>query len=547
MLSGSPLLFLDMRKRLLVEAQDRQALIEAAKREFDKHCDALLEKGVTESFDCMTIAYFHEVLFGDGNPMTTETHFKGTVEHAKEPLYAAIEHAQEGKSTAFKGTLAPATVEQIHDLCVWIARRFASDAWTVLPDTIKKDAASQGEGTYDEYYKRRIAAFSTQARMILSDSNFHRLNIWDTDGAPKLVGELVKLDRLPKETTLQGLLLLRSAWSEHDIAVYLAGNFKFRSKIIFLFQLALAWSMVVVGILRSDSTLSSDSRQVMAHVLFGLATSITMVTSLDAFFNSKTRWRQLRSCACALESMIWCYRARIGRFQQSGDSSGTRPESEFCEALNGWRMELVSAADLQSTDLDKIYKPHVYKHQQWKEVGGIETEHNLADDHHSPVKPDNYIATRIRTMMIFYQERLPIYNRTAFLLRMAIVTTTATSTVLSYLEYSNYVVLVTAFGSAVVSWTEFAETTRKIERYERAIRAIKMLLSWWDVLSDVEKAGAENISILVQTGEAIIGDERQAWQSTTNRLGTNRGNEGQGKEQSAKAKNKVADDWAATA
>ena len=66
-------------------------------------------------------------------------------------------------------------------------------------------------------------------------------------------------------------------------------------------------------------------------------------------------------------------------------------------------------------------------------------------------------------------------------------------------------------------------------------------------MSDVEKAGAENISTLVETGEAIIGDERQAWQSTTNRLGTSRGNEGQGKEQTAKGKNKVADDWAAAA
>ena len=35
---------------------------------------------------------------------------------------------------------------------------------------------------------------------------------------------------------------------------------------------------------------------------------------------------------------------------------------------------------------------------------------------------------------------------------------------------------------------------------------------------DVEKAGAENISTLIETGESIIADERQAWQSTANRL-----------------------------
>ncbi len=46
-------------------------------------------------------------------------------------------------------------------------------------------------------------------------------------------------------------------------------------------------------------------------------------------------------------------------------------------------------------------------------------------------------------------------------------------------------------------------------RYTRAVRSLKMLLSWWDVLTDVERAGIENISKLIETSEAIIADERQ--------------------------------------
>ena len=69
-----------------------------------------------------------------------------------------------------------------------------------------------------------------------------------------------------------------------------------------------------------------------------------------------------------------------------------------------------------------------------------------------------------------------------------------------------------------MSWSEFSETERKIERYTRAVRSIKKVLSWWDVLTDVEKAGADNIATLIETGESIIADERQAWQSTANRL-----------------------------
>ena len=50
------------------------------------------------------------------------------------------------------------------------------------------------------------------------------------------------------------------------------------------------------------------------------------------------------------------------------------------------------------------------------------------------------------------------------------------------------------------------------------MRSVKKVLSWWDVLTDVEKAGADNIATLIETGESIIADERQAWQSTANRL-----------------------------
>jgi len=73
MLSGSPLLFLDMRERPLVDAPDRETLIANAKREYESGCSVLLENGTPETFDAMSISYFHDVLFGDGNAYTTET------------------------------------------------------------------------------------------------------------------------------------------------------------------------------------------------------------------------------------------------------------------------------------------------------------------------------------------------------------------------------------------------------------------------------------------------------------------------------------------
>lgn len=252
----------------------------------------------------------------------------------------------------------------------------------------------------------------------------------------------------------------------------------------------------------------------LGHTLFGLATLVTLLSALDAFLNAKTRWRQLRSSSGALEAVLWLYRARVGRFQQS-ISETARPETELCEAINMWRDELVSAADLQTTDLERLRPPKVYLHHQ--NAAGAAMKPG-SDDHHSPIKPDQYIALRLDKMMRFYQRRLPIYTRLRFVLRTTVLLCTASSAVLSYLDLASWVIGVTSLAGAVVSWSEFSETERKIERYTRAVRSVKKVLSWWDVLTDVEKAGADNIATLIETGESIVADERQAWQSTANRL-----------------------------
>ena len=51
-------------------------------------------------------------------------------------------------------------------------------------------------------------------------------------------------------------------------------------------------------------------------------------------------------------------------------------------------------------------------------------------------------------------------------------------------------------------------------RYSRAISSIKDLLSVWDSMSYAQKASPVEYSRLILDGEAIINDERRAWQKT---------------------------------
>ena len=54
-------------------------------------------------------------------------------------------------------------------------------------------------------------------------------------------------------------------------------------------------------------------------------------------------------------------------------------------------------------------------------------------------------------------------------------------------------------------------------RYSRAISSINDLLSAWHSMSYVQKASPVEYSRLILEGEAIINDERRAWQKTGTR------------------------------
>ena len=80
-------------------------------------------------------------------------------------------------------------------------------------------------------------------------------------------------------------------------------------------------------------------------------------------------------------------------------------------------------------------------------------------------------------------------------------------------------------------------------RYSRAISSINDLLTEWDSMSYVQKASPIEYSRIILDGEAIINDERLAWQKTGIRKDS--GTEGKGEEtlqnESDKAKAKAKD------
>ena len=562
-LSGTPLLLLDVRNRMPVEGATRAELIEKAKHVLTSSTNVLSEAGLSETFAVSSLAYLHDVLFDEVN----ESEYLRRGVEARLPLHRAIVRASNAAtgSVGTDGAVTRATPQQVLETASWLSTQIFRDAWKTLPD--HRERESRGE-TADEHYQKFIFAQSVLSRAILSSPNVFSVNLFDQGEAHQLVNHLVKVDRLPKRNTLEGLLILRDVWREYDVAMMLASKFKLRSKLIFGLQLLVMWLLVfcaavssfmlgpaetighhtegsvvvpegssVPAWMRSHPNEAANAvlQAVHAHevgqtalswlwasaapmreLVFLLSIVSSMLISLELMLNAKARWRQLRSSAGALDSMIWCFRTRVSPFEVvSSDPDSTHAEATLCNALNAWREELVSAGDLQLSDLERTYPAHVYKHCQ--DAGDLP---DGADDCHSPVKPQTYIEMRVLPTMDFYQLRIPVYARQIMVSKLQILFAAVTCTILARYGLEQWVIVVAAGAAAITSWIEFEDKSRKVERYNRAVQALKKLVAWWESLAEMEKQMPEVIARLIKDAEMIISEERAAWISTAHQSST---------------------------
>ena len=99
-------------------------------------------------------------------------------------------------------------------------------------------------------------------------------NLLNIETGKRLIKDIVQLDRLPKENTLEGLQLIRRAWCQHDVCVHLARSNKFWCKFLFLMQLLVGWLLVFVGV--QDFM----EPEVTKHVLIVLSSLTSLLISI---------------------------------------------------------------------------------------------------------------------------------------------------------------------------------------------------------------------------------------------------------------------------
>ena len=165
-------------------------------------------------------------------------------------------------------------------------------------------------------------------------------------------------------------------------------------------------------------------------------------------------------------------------------------------ALVEWRQGLSAGADLNNTTLGKSFPEWVFNHDQREPKAGEPKEEPqeepkeepkadswwqrwankccvtkscgtsaaAVDDYFSPIMASEYIELRLLPAIDFYQKRVPEKTHQRLTLKLLLLIATVASSFLARYKCSYMVTIVTAFASMIISYSEFADADRKVER-----------------------------------------------------------------------------------
>ena len=558
MQSGTVLMMLDMRDRhgLFEELLDRVMLIDQAREAQTQLSEILQAGGSADYLDACALAMLHKALHVQpaSSSAQKQQQFKKSPDMGpgrKVPLHVALKHLEHGHAEASAGAtkpaaskqkpsstkvspskdqkhdLAPVTVKQIEDVSIWFANHVYAAQWAASPDREEKEARGMA---MSDIYSEQIANFAASARTLLRDRHLRCLNTIDIGVGKEIVHELVQLERLPADESIEGLQVLRDAWVEFDSKVHLAERFKVLGKALQFLQLFLSGLTIIVATLELLAAKDEDSQGLdmsgvnqkpFQWVAFVLALLTSFFVSITAYLSPMQRWRRLRGACCALEGTLWRYRARVGEFTSPGESLhvSTAPTTALRDYLASWRDELSNNADLAISMMEKNIQPEDLYHGQIKGAKYVVSPRFAIgpahDDYHSPAKPDEYADYRLAVSLEFYQERLPAYGRARIIVQAAVFLCALVTAGLAQSGLPSLAIITTTLGIAIVAWSCFEDYGSKLGRYSSAVTSLKNIHSWWGSLSDAERHVEHNILRLVEETESVLAAEYQAWASSS--------------------------------
>lgn len=298
----------------------------------------------------------------------------------------------------------------------------------------------------------------------------------------------------------------------------------------------------------------------------------TILVSYVAFMNPAVRWQQLRVAALQIESNIWMFRTRSGKYRSNREGFDSFAEKILIDELQGINSFVLEGADVKGTSFysqstsKNLHKQHNPNSKVFGPIGYFvkgasvdttnkkvkvdepnklsesfslsksvhgeseipltrlishlrdgenENENEENDLHYEPLHPDAYVRFRILPAMEFYKSRIPINHFIRSTAQMFLILGSISIGALAFFNQSAWASGATIISSAISGFLEFDGTVSKVQRYSTTISALNQTILWWQTLPQIETSATANVDHLIVTCEDILLREQQAWKSTT--------------------------------
>ena len=387
-----------------------------------------------------------------------------------------------------------------------------------------KEFRNQFGDTFDGKYTHRMATFVQE---LLMSKVFHSMNIWDPESSFTTYIEeniVLKYHRTSKIPPYEGLKLLQKAWELVDKTRTDADGYRRLCYFLILSQLFLG---ILITIASAISTQELDNNQIqtLKSITLAFTLLLTAVVSIESLLTPKMMWRQLRLASVELESLIWKYRAGVGKFDPGLETSRDA-ENNFDEALTEWRNSLHGTlqnvggtklphdADYPSPSVRcrvpsriiQLFNNTKWTSEEWAKEG--------EDNHYSYVLSKDYLSFRLEKLIEIFQSRVPKSVWSQQMWQLSII---ALGVVIAFISETNVpfrpeiVLILTAIVAAFKSWSGFKDIEGNSQLYPPAINAWKNKQREWDKRTKHQQQDLKLFGDLVDTIESIGINAVESW------------------------------------
>ena len=305
--------------------------------------------------------------------------------------------------------------------------------------------------------RRQVKLWPTFKRQCLyntlSSTRLFSGNLRDTADLTKQLARITNLDRLPECNSLAAMHVLRDAWDDVDLYTNEAQFMKRASQWSYYILLLLV-VLIAIFVTYSINLPDQLSESQLSIIIIALSLGNSFVSASIQYFKPVNKWQQLRSAATSLESEIWRFRTRSGKYCLTRGDNMADAEAHLHSVVDSTRQHVVKSATISDTGFfatiemfGQTKNPTQFRHGQYEGalISGTHGKANIniqklddKDDHHSPLGPDEYLRHRVKPMLDMYQSRLPWYNMKRTMVTLVIFLCTLACTILAFAALSEW-------------------------------------------------------------------------------------------------------------